>query len=212
MIKYSSELGKVEKSIYVEQYNDFFHFITDNNYYSNLLFMSSSVINRKLFCKYYAKAMDYASSFCHIYPVFLLLYNKESGIYLSKDVICKHGKPDPRYHWFWGTVYQNMLRQFSEIPFITQKQVHLIAKKWLNLNIKWTLGACVVLSLRKQDKNLIRKTLKNYYHYLYSLIQRILLFPIYIIVHIFITRSNLVNFFVKKHKKYEKVINMNLDI
>jgi glycosyltransferase involved in cell wall biosynthesis len=209
MIKYSSELGYVKDSIYIDDYAFFFDFLTKANFYSNFLFMSSTVINRRLFIKYYAEALD-CISFGQIYPVFPLLYHKEAGVLISGKRICNWGIPELRYHWFYGTVYYKMLHQFSAIPFISKRDVRIISRKWLHSKIKNIIMIGIVMIAHNIDKNITIKTFKDYYRYTFSPVQRFFLGPIYLISIILMSNRLLLNWLIKYYKNYEAIKEMNL--
>jgi glycosyltransferase involved in cell wall biosynthesis len=210
MIKYSSELGDVKVPIYIDDYSVFFKFTTKENFFSNLLFMSSTVINRHLFFKYYPEALDY-TTFSHIYPVFPLLYHKEAGILISDKRICSWGVPEPQYHWFYGTVYYKMLRQFSAIPFVGKKDLRIISKKWLRIKIKGILIICVIMSIHNIDKIITMKTFKGYYYYTFSTIQRFFLGPVYLISVFLLSNRWLFNWLIKYYKNYKTVEKMTVN-
>jgi glycosyltransferase involved in cell wall biosynthesis len=205
MLKYSSELGKVNKSMYFDDYRLFFNYITTNNYYSNLLFMSTCIINQKLFSKYYAKAIEHGSSFCQIYPLFISLYRREAIVYLSEKKICQWGIGEESYKWFWGTVYQDMLHNFSYIPSVTEKDLRIIGRKWLNLNIRALLFVFCLLSINNVRKEYIKKMVKNYYSFLFSFIQKIFLFPGYLFLLFLLPHGRIVKNVLKCLNKYEKI-------
>lgn len=213
IIKYSSELGLVCNPIIIDDFNKFFDFITKNSYYSNLLFMSSSIINRDIYCKYYAKAIENGASFCHIYPLFPLLYSKEANVYLSDRNICTWGRPEWHDSWFYGVVYQDMLRQFSSFYFLDSKKIRIMGRKWLTLGkVGVLLGGLIVISIKCKEKKFIRKSLKNYYYYLYSGIEKILLLPIYIFLWLLLPHGKFVARLVMYHPKYAKIRDINVNI
>jgi glycosyltransferase involved in cell wall biosynthesis len=207
MIKYSSELGYVKDSIYIDDYAFFFYFLTKNNFFSNFLFMSSTIINRRLFNKYYIEAFD-CTSFSHIYPAFPLLYHKEAGVLISEKRICKWRVPEPRYHWFYGTAYYKMLHQFSAIPFVSKRDVRIISRKWLHIKIKDILMIGIIMTTHNIDKNITIKTFKNYYHYTFSSVQRFFLGPIYLFSIASFSNKLLFNWVIKYYKNYKIVKEM----
>jgi glycosyltransferase involved in cell wall biosynthesis len=212
ILKYSDESGRIDHPMCFDNYKSFFNFITNNAYYNNLLFMSTSVINKKLFCKYYAEAIDNGLCLCTVYPLFILLYEHKASAYLSDKIICKHGDLESKYAWFWGIVYQNQLQQFLSIPFITDKNVRTIGWKWLfHGNINFLLSIFVIMSINGVRKEFIRKTLSNYYKYLYSPVQRIVLLPIYLFLWFILPHGGIIDSIIKHHKNYEKIkcIKMN---
>jgi hypothetical protein len=211
-IKYSTELGSIDKPIYIDNYKSCFNFITNNNFWGNMIFMSSTIVNREFFLRYYAKALANSySRFTHIYPLFLLLYNNEADIYISDKIICTWCKPDPKYHWFWGIIYQEILKGFSSFVFITEKEIRIIARRWLGLNIKKIMGAYILLLLQG-DKYVAKKVFKEYYLYYFSKIKMILLYPIYILFLLIIPKIKIIERLLRFDKDYqrakEKTINM----
>jgi hypothetical protein len=210
MIKYSSELGGVKEAIYIDDYVRLFKFITKNNFFSNLLFMSSTVINRSLFIKYYAQAFD-CTTFPHLYPIFLLLYHKEANILMSEKCVCVWGFPEPRYHWFFGTTYYKMLHWFSAIPFVSKKDLRIISKKWLNIKLRNIFLSSVIMLTHNIDKKIAIKIFKDYYRYVFSFIEKIFFGPIYLIIIVLLSNYLLLNWLMKYYKNYESVKNMTVN-
>jgi glycosyltransferase involved in cell wall biosynthesis len=49
----SSDVGTINKAIYIKTIEELFVFLTQNNFFPSFLFMSSEIINRNIFLRYY---------------------------------------------------------------------------------------------------------------------------------------------------------------
>jgi glycosyltransferase involved in cell wall biosynthesis len=203
VLKYSSDLGSLNDSFFIDDYKTFFKFITINKYFSNFLFLSSTVINREIFCRYYAKAIENAISFSQIYPVFPLLYHKEADIFLSNRYICKWGVPEQQYHWFEGVVYQNMLRGFSSFFFMRSCDIRKIVRSWIGLSYKKVLGYSILMSIRGENRLIIKNLFCFYQGYLFSKLQRFFLYPVNLVFLFIVLHDNILVGILKIFKKYE---------
>ncbi|ULQ59878.1 glycosyltransferase family 2 protein [Brucepastera parasyntrophica] len=179
IIKYSSELGSVLDNVRYSELDKFFIFVTDNNLFSNLLFMSTCVINKKKYEKYYSRALEMSfNCFSQLYPLFYLLYERKGDILFSSCFVCHWGIPNKKTHWFYGSVYMNILTGFSLIPFFSKRKLRIIMKRWLGFRFRSIFKIVFLMKMKGLNSNEIYYAFKKYLSFFFPSFFYNLLYPI----------------------------------
>ncbi|GHT88030.1 glycosyl transferase [Spirochaetia bacterium] len=202
----SSSIGTINQQVYIKTLNELFSVFEESEFFPSFLFMSSQVINKNLFLRYYIKALA-NPRICNIYPVFPLLVNNQAGVYISDKMICRCGTLGkwPSDTWFPGIVYRDMLKEFKSFYFISSRNLRTIAHKWLYLKLKSILVICGILSIHGFEKGFIRHLFRDYYDLIFPKTLRFILFPVYFLFLFMIHHHKLLNRLMKYYKKYNEI-------
>jgi hypothetical protein len=144
-----------------------------------------------------------------------VLFSNEAGVYMSDKMICGCGTMGKWASdtWFPGIVYRNMLKEFKSFYFFSDRQLQIIAHKWLSINLKFIVAECVCLSIHGFDKRFVICLFDDYYNLAFSLTQRFVLLPVCIFFKFMIRHSKLLDRLMKFHKRYDemkdRIININ---
>ena len=100
LIKFNSKAGHhPKKSYYIKNEVEFLTYTSNHKYYSNLLFISSSVINRNIIGKYMQDMYRFTLTLAPQIIGFIKSISDGHFIYIDNQFIVKHGRADKDDIW-----------------------------------------------------------------------------------------------------------------